>query len=75
MLDDDARAAKLEELLAFYDDYGRGMDGMQLPYLTRCFRARVIKSRPEEPGGEAESEAPAEPPTDDDSGTLLIDFR
>ena len=34
VLDDDARAAKIEELLAFYDDYGRGMDGMQLPYLT-----------------------------------------
>ena len=75
VLDDDARAAKLEELLAFYDDYGRGMDGMQLPYLTQCFRARVIKSRSEEPEAETDSEAPAEPPTDDDSGTLLIDFR
>ena len=76
MLDDDARAAKLEELLAFYDDYGRGMDGMQLPYLTHCFRARVIKSRAEEPeAATPRAEAPAEPPTDDDSGTLLIDFR
>jgi len=75
VLDDDARAAKMEELLAFYDDFGRGMDGMQLPYLTRCFRARVIKSRSEDTQPMAMSESPAEPPTDDDSGTLLIDFR
>ncbi|HWM74444.1 MAG TPA: class I SAM-dependent methyltransferase [Nocardioides sp.] len=76
VLDEDTRAAKMEELLAFYDEFGRGMDGMQLPYLTRCFRARVIKSRAEtETMTKAEAEAPAEPPTDDDSGTLLIDFR
>jgi ubiquinone/menaquinone biosynthesis C-methylase UbiE len=75
VLDDAARAAKLEELLAFYDDYGRGMDGMQLPYLTRCFRARVIKSRPAEPKPAPAADVPAEPPTDDDSGMLLIDFR
>ncbi len=77
VLDDEARAAKIAELLAFYDEYGRGMDGMQLPYLTRCFRARVIKSReerPEQPTTPA-ADVPTEPPTDDDSGTLLIDFR
>ena len=75
VLDDDAREAKLQELLAFYDEYGRGMDGMQLPYLTRCFRAKVMKSRTEpQPTTEA-GETPTEPPTDDDSGTLLIDFR
>ena len=33
---------KLAEVLAFYDDYGRGMDGMQLPYRCECFRAQVI---------------------------------
>ena len=74
VLDDEAWAVKLEELLAFYDEYGRGMDGMQLPYLTRCFRARVIKSR-SEAAPAVETDVPAEPPTDDDSGTLLIDFR
>ena len=75
VLDDEARAAKMQELLAFYDDYGRGMDGMQLPYLTRCFRARVIKSREEKPEPTPAADVPTEPPTDDDSGTLLIDFR
>ena len=33
----------LEEVLAFYDDYGRGMDGMQLPYVASCFRATVVE--------------------------------
>ena len=36
------REAKREEVLAFYDDYGRGMDGMQLPYNCRCFRSTVL---------------------------------
>jgi ubiquinone/menaquinone biosynthesis C-methylase UbiE len=34
--------AKLAEVLAFYDDFGRGMDGMQLPYAASCFRAQVL---------------------------------
>ncbi len=76
VLDDTARAEKLEELLAFYDEFGRGMDGMKLPYVTQCFRARVIKTRAEEESATAaDPDAPTEPPTDDDSGTLLIDFR
>jgi SAM-dependent methyltransferase len=37
------RERVLTELLALYDDYGRGMDGMQLPYQARCFRARVTE--------------------------------
>ncbi|WP_309647206.1 methyltransferase domain-containing protein [Nocardioides sp.] len=79
-LDEEARAAKLAEVLALYDDYGRGMDGMQLPYLTRCLRAQVL-DRPETPGldlegqDQGEDTVPIPPPTDDDSGMLLIDFR
>jgi SAM-dependent methyltransferase len=51
-LDEEGRAAKLAEVLAFYDDYGRGMDGMQLPYVARCFRATVVEPprRTPEPG-------------------------
>jgi ubiquinone/menaquinone biosynthesis C-methylase UbiE len=75
VLEPEAQDAKMAELLAFYDEYGRGMDGMQLPYRTRCFRARVIKSRASEAAATAAADVPAEPPTDDDSGTLLIDFR
>lgn len=38
----DEREAKRREVLAFYDDYGRGMDGMQLPYECFCFRTTVL---------------------------------
>lgn len=40
------REAKRAEVLAFYDEYGRGMDGMQLPYTTHCFRATVTDKIP-----------------------------
>ena len=81
MLDDDAREAKLAEVVAFYDDYGRGMDGMRLPYDSHCFRATVVE-RPGEPSDDEDDEPPGagprdtEPPTDGpDDGMLLIDFR
>jgi len=101
----EARAAKMREVLAFYDDFGRGMDGMQLPYVTECYRA-VVGIKPQsapktqvtaeagtagtgQDGPEYVGEATqpvalsdaagfpevVEPPTDDDSGVLLIDFR
>ncbi|MEQ6900902.1 class I SAM-dependent methyltransferase [Nocardioides sp. YIM 152588] len=106
------RDALVAEVVAFYDDFGRGMDGMQLPYLTRCYRAvvgirpRTAKPEPEltqpltgpaaehdegyderdataersaveDTGSHAATQIPGitEPPTDDDSGMLLIDFR
>jgi ubiquinone/menaquinone biosynthesis C-methylase UbiE len=73
VLDEDARAAKLAEVVALYDDYGRGMDGMQLPYVTHCFRARVADPPEPEETSEAGEEHPARRPPDDDM--LLIDFR
>ncbi len=86
VLDEEQRRAKVAEVLAFYDDYGRGMDGMQLPYVASCFRAEAI-ARPQsdavpqaaphaaphavlEP--DEDPEMPGEP-TDPD--VLLIDFR
>ena len=77
VLDDEGRAAKLAEVVAFYDDFGRGMDGMQLPYVTRCFRA-VVLDRPgdDDPTGEATDEASGREPSDGtDTDMLLIDFR
>jgi ubiquinone/menaquinone biosynthesis C-methylase UbiE len=41
-LPEEEREAKRAEVLAFYDDFGRGMDGMQLPYVTTCYRATVL---------------------------------
>ena len=42
MMDEAERERHLADVLAFYDDYGRGMDGMQIPYVTRCYRAVVV---------------------------------
>ncbi len=58
VLDEAAREAKISELLAFYDDYGRGMDGMRLPYDCDCFRATNIK-KPQTP------KPPPAPPFED----------
>lgn len=73
-LDEAARADKLAEVVSFYDDYGRGMDGMQLPYVAHCFRSPVAaRAVAEDPGG---GPAAAAPPTDgSDTEMLLIDFR
>lgn len=80
-LEVDEREALLDRVRTLYDDYGRGMDGMKLPYDCECYRARV-NDRPDgaretsvvdEPDTE-EGDGPTEPPTDG-SGTLLIDFR
>jgi len=78
VLDDAGRAAKLAEVLAFYDDYGRGMDGMQLPYVTRCFTATAL-DRPldaastDDDADVATDEPRTRPDGPDDE--LLIDFR
>jgi ubiquinone/menaquinone biosynthesis C-methylase UbiE len=88
-LDEERRAAKLAEVLAFYDDYGRGMDGMQLPYVASCFRAAAIDRPASEPAGITHTSTDAStdpatnahagrgPVTDDgsDADVLLIDFR
>lgn len=42
------REAKIREVVEFYDDYGRGYDGMQLPYLTKCFRS-MVAIKPQRP--------------------------
>ena len=68
--------AKMAEVLAFYDEYGRGMDGMQLPYAASCFRAQVLdrvtptltENRSTEDGDNAVSDGSS-------TDMLLIDFR
>jgi hypothetical protein len=68
-------------VLAFYDDYGRGMDGMQLPYVTKCFRANVLdhphsSASDAGEGGAGATTGDTDPPTDGpDDDVLLIDFR
>jgi SAM-dependent methyltransferase len=79
-LDDDARAAKIAEVVAFYDDFGRGYDGMQLPYVTHCYRARVVDrlvGRGDDPAHARGTDGGTPGPANDGSDTdmLLIDFR
>ena len=58
---------------ALYAEYGRGADGMLLPYVTRCFKA-VVRAQ-SDPDDDQDGPGPAEPPTDDDTDALLIDFQ
>ncbi len=66
------RDAVLREVDSLYDGYGRGADGMLMPYVTHCYRAVV---RP--PAlTEADDGAPtgAGDGRGEDDGALLIDF-
>ena len=74
------REAKLAEVAAFYEEYGRGMDGMQLPYAARCFRSRVL-DRPASYSGTSEMSSipeetqPRRLSDGTDTDLLLIDFK
>ena len=88
-LEPEARQAKLEAVLAFYDDFGRGMDGMQLPYVVHCRRTQVVhqpglfgEERAADPEGPADAADPTRAGDPHGKGTdgkgpdiLLIDFR
>ncbi len=89
-LDEEQRAAKLAEVVAFYDDYGRGMDGMRLAYECECIRAVVVdRPEPDQPDeGYERSETDdakgsgadgihdlGRPSDGTDTEMLLIDFR
>jgi len=78
LMPDAERGRVLRQVDALYDEYGRGADGMLLPYRTYCYRAVV---RPEAAGGPARrnrahtsSEAPVGPDRLE-TDQLLIDFR
>lgn len=78
------RERKLAEVRALYDDYGRGADGMQLPWIARCFRASVIEHHWQVPPREGAQSSPATEAARpeatahsdvEDTSALLIDFR
>jgi SAM-dependent methyltransferase len=58
VLDEPERLERLARAQELYDDYGRGHDGMLLPYLTRCYRA-VVRHPPEPPARRPGDEATA----------------
>jgi ubiquinone/menaquinone biosynthesis C-methylase UbiE len=70
-MDDAQRQQVLADVDELYDGYGRGADGMLLPYVTHCFRAVARASADPDDDGDGL----VDPPTDDDSDNLLIDFR
>lgn len=74
ILDDAARERKLAQLLAFYDDYGRGMDGMRLPYITSCFRSTVAPP-PVTTGPEPSSGGDDQRDEGDDADGFIFDLR
>jgi ubiquinone/menaquinone biosynthesis C-methylase UbiE len=76
VMDEDEQAAHLDAVRAFYEDYGRGMDGMQIPYVTRCYRA-VVVDRDEQATSVGDEPSQEGPVVSDGSDTdmLLIDFR
>jgi SAM-dependent methyltransferase len=83
-LESTVRERKLAEVRALYDDYGRGVDGMQFPWIARCFRASVIEhhwSVPPRAGAEAQADdeegdlGPSPKDDREDTAPLLIDFR
>lgn len=45
-LDAEERARVLDAVGELYDGYGRGADGMQLPWVTTCHRAVVVREAP-----------------------------
>lgn len=76
------RETLLRQVAALYDDFERGHDGMQLPWVTCCFRAVVrhqeLPSEQPPPAGHSSGAVAAPdgrgaPP--EDPGTRLIDFR
>ncbi|GAA1943355.1 class I SAM-dependent methyltransferase [Nocardioides hwasunensis] len=80
-MDDAEREDNLAKVLAFYDDYGRGMDGMQIPYVTRCYRAVVADPAGPDPSGlptsgpDGSSQEGPSVSDGTDTDMLLIDFR
>jgi ubiquinone/menaquinone biosynthesis C-methylase UbiE len=74
VLSPEQQEAKLAEVLAFYDEYGRGMDGMQLPYAARCFRAQARERVVPEPAPTPVAPVTREKdPDQTDAGSILSD--
>ena len=46
---EEERVQLLAAVATLYDSYGRGYDGMQLPYLTHCYRSRLQHHPAERP--------------------------
>lgn len=61
----------LHKVDALYDEYGRGADGMLLPYVTHCYRAVVRPPSLDEDGAQHPTGGGRD---EGDAAPLLIDF-
>lgn len=84
LMSDRERQRVLHEVDALYAEYGRGSDGMLLPYITTVYRTEVLPwARTDDPTFEewqdrkGEQAGQSTPPgrSGDDPDSLLIDFR
>ena len=73
-MSDPERERLLRKVDELYDGYGRGANGMLLPYGTYCYKAVVRAPAPDDPEDPEDPPGPVESDgTDPDA--LLIDFR
>jgi SAM-dependent methyltransferase len=72
VLDEAGRGRVLSAVDALYEEYGRGPDGMLLPYVTHCYKAVV---RPHEVPEDPDPSRRAGDDGGDDTDALLIDFQ
>ena len=71
-LDPAIREQKVARAMDLYADYGRGNNGMQMPWVTRCYRASVVDRIWSTPNTPMDTTYATEHPNDP---MLLIDFR
>jgi hypothetical protein len=57
-----------------YEEYGRGPDGMLMPYVTHCYRAVVRPPALGETAATASGDPGGDDPDRGDPGALLIDL-
>jgi SAM-dependent methyltransferase len=67
------RGRVLSKVDDLYTEYGRGVDGMLLPYVTRCFKT-VVRPHTSAAPPSGRGSAPGGPDDGTDTDALLIDF-
>ena len=72
LMSETERERVMRKVDALYEEYGRGHDGMLMPYVTHCYRAVVRPPSLEEDAG---PDAPGGGDDGGDADSLLIDFQ
>ncbi len=72
LMSETERERVMRKVDALYEEYGRGHDGMLMPYVTHCYRAVV---RPPSLEDDTGPDAPGGGDDGGDADSLLIDFQ